>query len=57
MLAFFSPNMTPEELYRLNDITGEKALKSVAAVEEVETVYDLTDRDFDDLKMYHLGVT
>ncbi len=55
MLAFLSPNMTPEELYRLNDITGESALKSVAAVEEVETVYDLTDRDFDDLKMYHLG--
>ncbi len=55
MLAFLSPNMTPEELYRLNDITGENALKSVAAVEEIETVYDLTERDFDDLKMYHLG--
>ena len=55
MLAFLSPNMTPEELYRLNDITGENALKSVSAVEEVETVYDLTERDFDDLKMYHLG--
>jgi hypothetical protein len=55
MLAFLSPNMTPEELYRLNDITGENALKSVAAVEEVEAVYDLTERDFDDLKMYHLG--
>jgi len=55
MLAFLSPNMTPEELYRLNDITGENALKSVAAVEEVESVYNLTERDFDDLKMYHLG--
>jgi hypothetical protein len=55
MLAFLSPNMTPEELYRLHDITGEYALKSVAAVEEVEAVYDLSDRDFDDLKMYHLG--
>lgn len=55
MLAFLSPNMTPEELYRLNDITGENALKSVADVEEVETVYDLTERDFEDLRMYHLG--
>lgn len=55
MLAFLSPNLTPEELYRLNDITGESALKSVAAVEEVDEVYNLTGRDFDDLKLYHLG--
>lgn len=55
MLAFLSPNLTPEELYRLNDITGETALKTVAAVEEVDEVYNLTDRDFDDLKLYHLG--
>lgn len=55
MLAFLSPNLTPEELYRLNDITGENALKSVAAVEEVDQVYNLTERDFDDLKLYHLG--
>jgi len=55
MLAFLSPNLTPEELYRLNDITGENALKTVAAVEEVDEVYNLTERDFDDLKLYHLG--
>lgn len=55
MLAFLSPNLTPEELYRLNDITGENALKSVAAVEEVDQVYNLTLRDFVDLKLYHLG--
>ncbi len=55
MLAFLSPNLTPEELYRLNDITGENALKSVAAVEEVDKVYNLSERDFEDLKLYHLG--
>ena len=55
MLAFLSPNLTPEELYRLNDITGENALKSVAAVEEVDDVYNLSETDFDDLKLYHLG--
>jgi hypothetical protein len=55
MLAFLSPNLTPEELYRLNDITGESALKTVAAVEEVDEVYNLSERDFDDLKLYHLG--
>ncbi|KAL7553414.1 hypothetical protein ACHAWF_017947 [Thalassiosira exigua] len=67
MLAFLSPSLSPEELYRLKpggskgngqggpqqDETGP--LKSVAAVEEVESVYDLTERDFDDLKLYHLG--
>lgn len=56
MLAFLSPSLTPEELYKLGvDNTEEPGLKSVAAVGEVESVYDLTDRDFDDLKLYHLG--
>jgi hypothetical protein len=56
MLAFLSPSLTPEELYKLGtDRTDEPGLKSVAAVEEVESVYDLTERDFDDLKLYHLG--
>jgi len=55
MLAFLSPSLTAEELYQLNDITGENAFKTVAAVEEVENVYNLTERDFDDLKLYHLG--
>lgn len=56
MLAFLSPSLTPEELYKLigND-SDEPGLKSVAAVEDVESVYDLTERDFDDLKLYHLG--
>ena len=68
MLAFLSPSLSPEELYRLKQPSGEKSqqqegqqqedtgpLKSVAAVEEVESVYDLTERDFEDLKLYHLG--
>jgi hypothetical protein len=55
MLAFLSPSLTPNELYKLGMSGGEPGLKSVAAVEEVESVYDLTDRDFDDLKLYHLG--
>jgi hypothetical protein len=55
MLAFLSPNLTPEELYKLNDITGENALKTVAAVEEVDEVYNLNKRDFDDLLLYHMG--
>ena len=60
MLAFLSPSLSPEELYRLKPNKGgmgEDAgpLKSIAAVEEVESVYDLTERDFDDLKLYHLG--
>jgi hypothetical protein len=57
MLAFLSPSLTPAELYKLESSTsgGELGLKSVAAVEEVESVYDLTERDFDDLKLYHLG--
>ncbi|KAI2493017.1 hypothetical protein MHU86_21518 [Fragilaria crotonensis] len=56
MLAFLSPSLTPEELYKLTqDNTDEPGLKSVAAVEDVESVYDLTERDFDDLKLYHLG--
>jgi hypothetical protein len=68
MLAFLSPSLSPEELYRLEREPngggggggGKKQedagpLKSVAAVEEVESVYDLTDRDFEDLKLYHLG--
>ena len=52
MLAFLSPSLTPTELYKLELIEG---LKTVDAVEEVEAVYDLTDRDFEDLKLYHLG--
>lgn len=56
MLAFLSPSLTPEELYKLNgDLTAEPELKNVAEVENVESVYDLTERDFDDLKLYHLG--
>lgn len=53
MLAFLSPSLTPEELYKLEDT--EPGLKSLGAVKEVEAVYDLTERDFDDLKLYHLG--
>ena len=57
MLAFLSPSLTPEELYKLteNGPEDEPGLKSVADVQEVESVYDLTERDFDDLKLYHLG--
>ena len=62
MLAFLSPSLTPEELYKLDtddDVNedGEPThgLTSVAAVQEVESVYDLTERDFHDLKLYHLG--
>lgn len=58
MLAFLSPSLTPEELYRLGpggQVHGEHGFKSISAVEEVESVYDLTERDFDDLKLYHLG--
>lgn len=55
MLAFLSPSLTPEELYKLDHDTGEPGLKTCAAVEEVESVYDLTERDFDDLRLYHLG--
>ena len=58
MLAFLSPSLTPEELYRLGadgQIESEHGFQSVAAVDEVESVYDLTERDFDDLKLYHLG--
>ena len=51
MLAFLSPSLTPAELYKLED---EQPM-SAAAVQEVESVYDLTHRDFDDLKLYHLG--
>lgn len=61
MLAFLSPSLTPEELYKLDSTAVDEngmpipGLTSVAAVEEVESVYDLTDRDFHDLKLYHLG--
>jgi hypothetical protein len=56
MLAFLSPSLTPEELYKLT-VTGkdEPGLRSIAEVRDVESVYDLTERDFDDLKLYHLG--
>ena len=57
MLAFLSPSLTPEELYKLTEIgpDNEPGLKSMIDVQEVESVYDLTERDFDDLKLYHLG--
>jgi len=56
MLAFLSPSLTPDELYKLTgNNLEEPGLQSVAAVEDVESVYDLTERDFDDLKLYHLG--
>lgn len=56
MLAFLSPSLTPNELYKLDEMGEEgPGLKSVMQVEEVESVYDLTDRDFDDLRQYHLG--
>ena len=56
MLAFLSPSLTPSELYKLDVPVGSGGgLETVAAVEEVEAVYDLTERDFDDLKLYHLG--
>ena len=63
MLAFLSPSLSPEELYRLKESPNTQGtdqdntgpLKSVKAVEEVEFVYDLTNQDFDDLKLYHLG--
>jgi len=52
MLAFLSPSLTPAELYKLDD---PQPLASIQAVQEVESIYDLTERDFDDLKLYHLG--
>lgn len=56
MLAFLSPSLTPDELYRLQGEEGENiGLKSCREVEEVESVYELTERDFEDLKLYHLG--
>ena len=55
MLAFLSPSLTPEELYKLNETGDEPGLKTIAEVQNVESVYDLTERDFDDLKLYHLG--
>lgn len=61
MLAFLSPSLTPEELYKLDGTAQDEhgnpipGLNSVAAVQDVESVYDLTERDFHDLKLYHLG--
>jgi hypothetical protein len=57
MLAFLSPSLTPEELYKLTEVgpNNEPGLRTVGEVQNVESVYDLTDRDFDDLKLYHLG--
>lgn len=52
MLAFLSPSLTPRELYKLDSHVG---LETVEQVHEVESVYDLTHRDFEDLKLYHLG--
>jgi hypothetical protein len=57
MLAFLSPSLTPEELYKLTEVGPDNlpGLKTVTEVQAVESVYDLTERDFDDLKLYHLG--
>jgi len=62
MLAFLSPTLSPEELYRLKEVPNGQGdqgnsgpLKSVKAVEEVESMYNLTNQDFDDLKLYHMG--
>lgn len=56
MLAFLSPSLTPEELYKLQtEHSDEPGLKTTHEVEDVESVYDLTERDFGDLKLYHLG--
>ncbi|KAL3941952.1 MAG: hypothetical protein SGBAC_003780 [Bacillariaceae sp.] len=56
MLAFLSPSLTPEELYKINSASDSGAiLKSMKEIQEVESIYDLTERDFDDLKLYHLG--
>jgi hypothetical protein len=71
MLAFLSPSLTPNELYKLDSSTSPPdaatpgnigstsssapGLRTVREVDEVEAVYDLTERDFDDLKLYHLG--
>jgi hypothetical protein len=57
MLAFLSPSLTPEELYKLTEVgpDNEPGLKFITEVQAVECVYDLTERDFDDLKLYHLG--
>jgi hypothetical protein len=63
MLAFLSPALTPEELYLMDNATGTNnnnqqnhpIRMSVDAVRDVESVYDLMDRDFEDLKLYHLG--
>jgi hypothetical protein len=66
MLAFLSPALTPEELYLIDTSTKSNTTnyhadqnhpiyRSVDAVQDVESVYDLMDRDFDDLKLYHLG--
>ena len=51
MLAFLSPSLTPEELYKLTEVgpNNEPGLRTVAEVQNVESVYDLTERDFDDL--------
>lgn len=64
MLAFLSPALTPEELYLIDSKSNttnhhtdqnHPIYRSVDAVRDVESVYDLMDRDFDDLKLYHLG--
>ena len=56
MLAFLSPSLTPDELYKLQIEDGDEVgFKSCREVSEVESVYDLTERDFEDLKLYHLG--
>ncbi|GAX20727.1 hypothetical protein FisN_7Hh037 [Fistulifera solaris] len=54
MLAFLSPSLTAEELYKL-DAPIDESLQTVEMVEHVESIYDLTERDFEDLKLYHLG--
>jgi hypothetical protein len=52
MLAFLSPNITADELYRLKDPKGHT---SVQDVQDVEHIYDLTELDFHELHKYHLG--
>ena len=40
MLAFLSPSLTPQELYKLDEPVG---LQTIMAVEEVEAIYNLMD--------------
>jgi hypothetical protein len=66
MLAFLSPALSPEELYLMDHHNSHADSNQVlnhhnpirmstAAVQDVESVYDLTAQDFADLKVYHMG--